>query len=392
MDVGYKSAQQYYATLKLHFMQNIQMQEQQQITEEMDKLITRWKTNTRSDSYGAVQKGIEKVNKQVTNKMKKAINKYVNQDQSIQKLVTSLKQDQNKSDKEQYQENLKQLQELILQYIDTQKEIFNLGTVERRIEQYIKQQTKADISVLKNNYMTYYKKLLMTSIDVLQHIYTVNRPSLAGYYQEFIETKVLNEFFSQCTTNLQAYQYGQEGKDVSKYADIIIGTKSNKTNAVKNITKNTEKMLEVFKKAEFTSNVTIETFWDQAFDRIKAKAVGEQSKLYTLNLEQQKQNKWGTGYKIGERLDLLNQFNNIRGQFADIAWSSQSVAFFNNSHTAIIEALGPMNLFFKDGVQRYFLDELIQNVYKSKQRFMFLMKENQYTSSVIIDFVKKQKS
>ena len=207
-------------------------------------------------------------------------------------------------------------------------------------------------STVTSLYATYLSKLIMNyNTDIKSYI---NNSAIAGFYQELAETDAWKKAGKQL--HLQITHAGEKASSITKKEtpiDIAIGIKGTR-NLQNTALKEFDTILSAIRNFEITGT-TVEDFSTQ-LENFNLKTVGIQSKLASLVSVKVKTK----GYQIGSRLDLLKDFENWIEQKQGIKTQIETANYFGSSLKAILEALGPTNLVWITGKQRYFMDDFIE--------------------------------
>ena len=207
-------------------------------------------------------------------------------------------------------------------------------------------------STITSLYTTYLSKLIMNyNTDIKSYI---NKSAIAGFYQELVETDAWKKAGKQL--HLQITHAGEKTSSITKKEtpiDIAIGIKGTR-NLQNTALKEFDTILSAIRNFEITGT-TVEDFSTQ-LDGFKLKTVGIQSKLASLDSIKIKTK----GYQISSRSDLLKDFDNWIEQKRGIKTQFETANYFGSSLKAVLEALGPTNLIWITGKQRYFMDDFIQ--------------------------------
>ena len=207
-------------------------------------------------------------------------------------------------------------------------------------------------STVTSLYTTYLSKLIMNyNTDIKSYI---NNSAIAGFYQELAETDAWKKAGKQL--HLQIAHAGEKASSITKKEtpiDIAIGIKGTR-NLQNTVLKEFDTILSAIRNFEITGT-TVEDFSTQ-LESFNLKTVGVQSKLASLDSVKIKTK----GYQIGSRSDLLKDFDNWTKQKQGIKTQIETANYFGSSLKAVLEALGPTNLIWITGKQRYFMDDFIQ--------------------------------
>lgn len=365
---SYNQAVNYYSALKKNFLLKANLTE----TQFSNQLINSQK-QTVSSLFGKVTK----TNKLIEDKFGDIIEKiasepFISEGQSaIQELENNAKLEE--QDKKA---QILQIQKNILSKI--KEKLISITDFETILKTTLKQSSGVKTishSILTSLYTTYLSKLIMNyNTDIKSYI---NNSAIAGFYQELAETDAWKKAGRQL--HLQITHAGEKTSSITKKEtpiDITIGIKGTK-NLQNTALKEFDTILSAIRDMKITGT-TIEDFSTQ-LENFNLKTVGIQSKLASLDSTKIKTN----GYRISSRLDLLKDFENWTEQKQGIKTQLETANYFGSSLKAILEALGPTNLIWITGKQRYFIDDFIQTFRQQNLLLAFsINKERQLQAQI----------
>lgn len=365
---SYNQAVNYYSALKKNFLLKANLTE----TQFSNQLINSQK-QTVSSLFGKVTK----TNKLIEDKFGDIIEKiasepFISEGQSaIQELENNAKLEE--QDKKA---QILQIQKNILSKI--KEKLISITDFETILKTTLKQSSGVKTishSTLTSLYTTYLSKLIMNyNTDIKSYI---NNSAIAGFYQELAETDAWKKAGKQL--HLQITHAGEKTSSITKKEtpiDITIGIKGTK-NLQNTALKEFDTILSAIRDMKITGT-TIEDFSTQ-LENFNLKTVGIQSKLASLDSTKIKTN----GYRISSRLDLLKDFENWTEQKQGIKTQLETANYFGSSLKAILEALGPTNLIWITGKQRYFIDDFIQTFRQQNLLLAFsINKERQLQAQI----------
>lgn len=365
---SYNQAVNYYSALKKNFLLKANLTE----TQFSNQLINSQK-QTVSSLFGKVTK----TNKLIEDKFGDIIEKiasepFISEGQSaIQELENNAKLEE--QDKKA---QILQIQKNILSKI--KEKLISITDFETILKTTLKQSSGVKTishSTLTSLYTTYLSKLIMNyNTDIKSYI---NNSAIAGFYQELAETDAWKKAGRQL--HLQITHAGEKTSSITKKEtpiDITIGIKGTK-NLQNTALKEFDTILSAIRDMKITGT-TIEDFSTQ-LENFNLKTVGIQSKLASLDSTKIKTN----GYRISSRLDLLKDFENWTEQKQGIKTQLETANYFGSSLKAILEALGPTNLIWITGKQRYFIDDFIQTFRQQNLLLAFsINKERQLQAQI----------
>lgn len=365
---SYNQAVNYYSALKKNFLLKANLTE----TQFSNQLINSQK-QTVSSLFGKVTK----TNKLIEDKFGDIIEKiasepFISEGQSaIQELENNAKLEE--QDKKA---QILQIQKNILSKI--KEKLISITDFETILKTILKESSGVKTishSTLTSLYTTYLSKLIMNyNTDIKSYI---NNSAIAGFYQELAETDAWKKVGRQL--HLQITHAGEKTSSITKKEtpiDITIGIKGTK-NLQNTALKEFDTILSAIRDMKITGT-TIEDFSTQ-LENFNLKTVGIQSKLASLDSTKIKTN----GYRISSRLDLLKDFENWTEQKRGIKTQLETANYFGSSLKAILEALGPTNLIWITGKQRYFMDDFIQTFRQQNLLLAFsINKERQLQAQI----------
>lgn len=237
------------------------------------------------------------------------------------------------------------------------------------------------LDAVENEYVSYISRQITKRMTAISQIFDLNQAAIAGYYQEATETTAMNEIMQKFGSKaMHAGTLISQKTKRETPMDIVLGGKQRGKSLKVQALEDYDKMLSYFEGYNESAEAS-QTLpdWEAVLRQMKVKTAGIQSKLYTINFSKPRPK----GYGIGNRAGLLRNF---------YAWSKRqaitqalSAEFFNESRTAIIEAFGPTTLLFRSGSQRFFMDELLQELENYDYMIAFnLTAEKKLTSYVIM--------
>ena len=372
---AYESAQTYYQALRKKFLSQAALQRTETMEQAFQQLVSKEIANDRKQYFAQVAEGVKLADTKIVKHFKKEVKNWIQSNSNIQTMLSNLKQLeadlQNGNNDKTIAEQIKKTRQSIISQVTSYIMSMQTIDIEAELKNFIKTQIGTDSNILLTNYINYCTRKIIKDMNILQSIFIINRASMAGYYKEFGEAKIISEFGAEF--GLKATQMGQERSVAANYVDIVIGKNINNKKAIANITERTTSLLEKIQKCSFNKSIEITkpieiSEWDQILNAYENMTVGIQSKLYSISFDKPRPQ----GYSIGHRATLLQAFETWQqNQKRYHILRQQIERFFAEYHTVIIEAFGPTTLIFSTGDQRYFIDDLIESVKHSNLRFMF---------------------
>lgn len=365
---SYNQAVNYYSALKKNFLLKANLTE----TQFSNQLINSQK-QTVSSLFGKVTK----TNKLIEDKFGDIIEKIASEP-FISEGQSAIQELENNAELEEQDKKAQilQIQKNILSKI--KEKLNSITDFETILKTTLKQSSGVKTishSTLTSLYTTYLSKLIMNyNTDIKSYI---NNSAIAGFYQELAETDAWKKAGKQL--HLQITHAGEKTSSITKKEtpiDITIGIKGTK-NLQNTALKEFDTILSAIRDMKITGT-TIEDFSTQ-LENFNLKTVGIQSKLASLDSTKIKTN----GYRISSRLDLLKDFENWTEQKQGIKTQLETANYFGSSLKAILEALGPTNLIWITGKQRYFMDDFIQTFRQQNLLLAFsINKERQLQAQI----------
>lgn len=365
---AYDQAINYYSALKKNFLLKVNLSENQ---------FTNQFISSQKQSVGTLFDKVTKTNKLLEDKFSTIIEQ-IAAEPFVTEGVSAIQNLENQSNLEE-QDKRAQIQTLQIQLLDKiRQRIVSITDFKTIMQNVLKQGSgikNISHSTLTSLYTTYLSKLIMNySTEIKSYI---NNSAIAGFYQELAETNAWKKLGKQL--HLQISHVGEKTSSITKKEtpiDITIGMKGTR-NLQKTAVDEFDKVLRSVRDMEI-QGTTVENFSDQ-IAQFNLKTVGVQSKLASLNTTRTKTK----GYQIGSRLDLLRDFYNWTEQKQGIITQLESADYFGSSLKAILEALGPTNLIWITGKERYFMDEFIQTFRSQNLLLAFAInKEKQLQAQV----------
>ena len=365
---SYNQAVNYYSALKKNFLLKANLTE----TQFSNQLINSQK-QTVSSLFGKVTK----TNKLIEDKFGDIIEKIASEP-FISEGQSAIQELENNAELEEQDKKAQilQIQKNILSKI--KEKLNSITDFETILKTILKESSGVKTishSTLTSLYTTYLSKLIMNyNTDIKSYI---NNSAIAGFYQELAETDAWKKAGRQL--HLQITHAGEKTSSITKKEtpiDITIGIKGTK-NLQNTALKEFDTILSAIRDMKITGT-TVEDFSTQ-LENFNLKTVGIQSKLASLDSTKIKTN----GYRIGSRLDLLKDFENWTEQKRGIKTQLETANYFGSSLKAILEALGPTNLIWITGKQRYFIDDFIQTFRQQNLLLAFsINKERQLQAQI----------
>lgn len=233
------------------------------------------------------------------------------------------------------------------------------------------------LAAVENEYLSYISRQITKQMTLITQIFDLNASALAGYYQEATESQAMHRVMKEIGGRAaHAGTLTHHGTETPM--DIVIGRSNSGKNLQVRALKEYEELLDIIDQFNVSASASEMTpDWESALRNAKIKTAGIQSKLYTINFSQPRPG----GYSIGSRAGLKTNF---------YAWAKKraitqalSAEYFNESYTAIIEAFGANTLLFRTGSQRFFVDELLQELQEHNFKIAFnLSAGNKLTNTV----------
>ena len=207
------------------------------------------------------------------------------------------------------------------------------------------------------------KSILVNSLISGKHLtlYQNSAIRIGGFVQEVMELQALRDFFSRPgvkQTMANVYLTGSEtitlgtGQKVDSPMDLVISTLQDTETA--------------FNTAVTTSE-NIDKYLDGTLSYSNLTSFGIQSKSWNITSSLR-------FYEIGHRTNLLNSYKSASPRsFYKV---EKAIEFLSQTKNTL-EALGPKNVLFRTGSQRFWMDEFLQEITKTMS-LIFASSENKY--------------
>lgn len=367
-NIGYNSAQNYYAALKKGFLDSCKHKEDHQFYD----YLTNYMNNQENKAWGEFSKvktgtdKIQKAFKKISEKIAENVPEL-----AVQELARLEHERKQKVDPQ------KIYLQLILQ--ELQKPEYKM---ENKIKTIIKTTGTTDVQTLESLYTSYLTRYTYNLIGTINRIYELNKAAMAGYYHEQSEANLVK----QLGEKIKIKSKGIGSKNLS--IDIVLGQSGNYS-LIKRGTQDLEKMVDTINNLRgnynTTSKTTVES-WGEIIKKQKLKTAGIQSKLYSINFD----NPRAQGYGVGSNKELYDIFldysKSLNRNRKILISQALSAKFFGESALNIIQAFGENNIIFRTGNQRFFIDDLINHLRKNNMAlaFNFTQANHQLTYYIIM--------